>query len=85
MAREPIANVPNFAFIGHGTFVLYPELNPPLMSWCGLENAHVAVICEAGLSREIMKFVCNWVAKSREILMFVCLQKDATNTGLPKV
>ena len=26
---------------------------------------------------EIMMFVCNQVAESLEILMFVCLQKDA--------
>ena len=28
-------------------------------------------------SCEILMFVCNQVAKSREILMFVCVQKDA--------
>ena len=29
------------------------------------------------MSGETMMFVCNHVATSREILMFVCLQKDA--------
>ena len=34
------------------------------------------ISCWTPKSAKIRLFVCNQVAKSREILMFVCLQKD---------
>ena len=41
------------------------------------EHCHVDLETGAQKSLDILKFVCDQLAKSHEILMFVCLQKDA--------